>query len=139
VAYWVPEKPPRPRRPFEYGYRILWQKDRETRPPVGWVRETRRGRGFAKSDDGSLELHVDFEGPTLTRLPASATVEAMVWVDDNAEVLERHLRRNEMTGGWRSVVRLRRLDRAKPAELRTHLTNGVDLLTETWSYILPPE
>ena len=139
VAYWVPEKPPRPRRPFEYGYRILWQKDRETRPPVGWVRETRRGRGFAKSDDGSLELHVDFEGPTLTRLPASATVEAVVWVDDNAEVLERHLRRNEMTGGWRSVVRLRRLDRAKPAELRTHLTNGVDLLTETWSYILPPE
>ena len=139
VAYWVPEKPPRPRRPFEYGYRILWQKDRETRPPVGWVRETRRGRGFAKSDDGSLELHVDFEGPTLTRLPASATVEAVVWVDDNAEVLERHLRRNEMTGGWRSVVRFRRLDRAKPAELRTHLTNGVDLLTETWSYILPPE
>jgi len=139
VAYWVPEKPPRPRRPFEYGYRILWQKDRETRPPVGWVRETRRGRGFAKSDDGSLELHVDFEGPTLTRLPASAAVEAAVWVDDNAEVLERHLHRNEMTGGWRSVVRFRRLDRAKPAELRTHLTNGVDLLTETWSYILPPE
>jgi glucans biosynthesis protein len=139
VAYWVPERLPRPRRPFEYGYRILWQKDRETRPPVGWVRETRRGRGYVKTDDGSLELHVDFEGPSLARLPASAPMEAAVWIDNNGELLERHLRRNEVTGGWRSVVRFRRLDRAKPTELRTHLTNGVDLLSETWSYILPPE
>ena len=65
VAYWVPDGQPKPGEPLAYGYRVLWQKDREMRPPTGWVRETRRGRGYSKADDGSIELHVDFEGAML--------------------------------------------------------------------------
>jgi glucans biosynthesis protein len=118
---------------------VLWQRDREIRPPVGWVRETRRGRGYVKSADASIELHVDFEGPTLSRMPATAAVDVALSVDSNGEVLERHTRRNEVTGGWRFVVRFRRIDGGKPVELRAHLSNGKEVLSETWSYILPPD
>ena len=139
VAYWVPDKPPKPGQPFGYSYRVLWQKDREARPSIGWVSDTRRGRGFAKDDDGSIELHVDFEGPTLSRMPWNAVVDTTSSVDANGEVLERRTERNGITGGWRFVVRFRRLDRAKPVELRAHLHRGSEVLSETWSYILPPD
>jgi glucans biosynthesis protein len=140
VAYWVPDWLPRPGEALPYAYRVLWQKDRETRPPLSWVRETRRGRGFVKSSpDGSVELHVDFEGPALTRLPATAPVDVTVWVDANGQLVERHIRRNEATGGRRVVVRVRRVDAAKPVELRAHLNSGKEVLSETWSYILPPD
>jgi glucans biosynthesis protein len=139
VTYWVPDRAPRPREPFAFAYRLLWQKERETRPPLAWVRETRRGRGYVKTDDGSVELHVDFEGPALSRLPAAATVGAAAWIGANGEMLERDTRHNEATGGRRFVVRFRRLDRDKPVELRAHLTHGNEVVSETWSYILPPE
>jgi len=139
VAYWVPDWQPRPKEVLPYAYRVLWQKDREIRPPIGWVRETRRGRGYVKAADGSIELHVDFEGPTLSRMPAAATADVALWIDPNGEVLERRTMRNEITGGWRLAVRFRRIDGGKPVELRAHLNNGKEVLTETWSYILPPE
>ena len=139
VAYWVPGWQPKPKEVLPYSYRVLWQKDREVRPPLGWVRETRRGRGYVKAADGSIEFHVDFEGPTLSRMPPDATVDVALWFAANGEVLERGALRNEATGGWRLAVRLRRLDNNKPVELWAHLNNGHEILTETWSYILPPE
>ena len=140
VAYWVPDWQPRPKEVLPYSYRVLWQKERDVRPPIGWVSETRRGRGYVKSPDGSIELHVDFEGPTLSRMPPAAAADVTLWVDANGEVLERRTMRNEATGGWRFVVRFRRIDGAKPVELRAHLSNSNrEVLSETWSYILPPE
>jgi periplasmic glucans biosynthesis protein len=139
VAYWVPDRQSKPREAFAYGYRVLWQKERESRPPMGWVRETRRGRGWVKADDGSIELHVDFEGPTLARIPANGDVNLALWIDGNGEAVERHTRRNEVTGGWRSVVRFRRVDRAKPVELRANLMHDHKVVSETWSYILPAD
>jgi glucans biosynthesis protein len=115
------------------------QKERDVRPPIGWVRETRRGRGYVKAADGSVELHVDFEGPTLKRMPPGATVDVVPSVDSNGEVRERHALRSDATGGWRLTVRVRRVDGNKPVELWAHLNNGNEVLTETWSYILPPE
>ena len=139
VAYWVPDRQPRPNEMLPYGYRVLWQKDQESRPPVGWVRETRRGRGGVRSRDGTVMLHVDFDGPTLTRMPAHATPDAVLSVDANGEVLEQYLIRNEATGGWRFVVRVRRVDAGQPVELRAHLKRGNAAVSETWSYILPPD
>jgi periplasmic glucans biosynthesis protein len=139
VAYWVPDFQPRPKEALVYGYRVLWQKDVTVRPPSAWVRETRRGRGYVKSADGSVELHIDFEGPSLKRLPVAANVDIALWIDANGEQLERHTRRNEVTGGWRAVVRVRRIDAGKPVELRAHLQQGNEVLSETWSYVLPPD
>jgi glucans biosynthesis protein len=139
VAYWVPDFQPKPKEALVHSYRVLWQKDKESLPPTSWVRETRRGRGWVKAPDGTVQLHVDFEGPALRRLPPNATVDVALWVDPNGEVLERQARRNEVTGGWRFAVRLRRVDANKPVELRAHLNSGSEVLSEIWSYILTPD
>jgi len=92
-----------------------------------------------KAADGSVELHVDFEGPTLNRMPPGSTVDVVLSVDGNGEVRAQRALRNEATGGWRLTVRVRRVDGNKPVELWAHLNRGKEVLTETWSYILPPE
>jgi periplasmic glucans biosynthesis protein len=140
VAYWVPDFQPQPKQPLVYSYRVLWQKERESLPPHAWVSATRRGRGWVKSPDGSVQLHVDFEGPVLKRLPPTEKIDAALWVDSNGEILERQTMHNEVTGGWRVAVRVRRIDAGKPVELRAHLVNAKnEALSETWSYILPLE
>ena len=45
VAYWVPDAPPTPGTPLVLDYKMLWQMDRDRRPPLAWVEQTRRGRG----------------------------------------------------------------------------------------------
>jgi glucans biosynthesis protein len=139
VAYWVPDSPPAPKAPLDLEYRLLWQREATTRPPSSWVMQTRRGRGYYRNDDGSLGLVVDFEGPALRRLAADAEVEGIVTVDSNAEVREVVTHRNDATGGWRLVLRFARVDPVKPAELRAYLRTRTSTLSETWSYILPPD
>ncbi|HEX7054987.1 MAG TPA: glucan biosynthesis protein G [Burkholderiales bacterium] len=138
VAYWVPDRPPAPGQPYDMQYRVLWQKDAETRPPGSWVAQTRRGRGYMRKPDNSVQLVVDWEGPVFDRLDAGAKVEAVISADANGEILERNAWRNDVTGGWRMTVRLRRRDDAKPVELRAYLRAGEDAISETWSYVLPP-
>jgi len=139
VAYWVPDAPPAPKAPFDLEYRLLWQRETTTRPPSSWVVQTRRGRGFFRNDDGSSGFVIDFDGPSLRKLPADAEVEGIVSVDSNAEVKEVVTHRNDATGGWRLVLRFTRGDPAKPAELRAYLRTRTSTLSETWSYILPPD
>ena len=45
--------------------------------------------------------------------------------------------RNDVTGGWRMVVELRRQDKEKPTEVRALLRNDKEVLSETWNYIIP--
>ena len=139
VAYWVPDAPPPPKTPLDLEYRLLWQKDPAMRPPSSWVTQTRRGRGYTRNDDGSLGLVIDFDGPALRKLPADAEVEGIVTVDSNAEVREVITHRNDATGGWRLALRFARIDAAKPLELRAYLRTRTSTLSETWSYVLPPD
>jgi glucans biosynthesis protein len=140
VSYWVPDTSPQPKQPFDYDYRLLWQKDAAMRPTTSWVTQTRRGRGYVRNDDGSIGLSIDFDGPALKKLPTDADVQAVVTVESNAEVRETIAHRNEVTGGWRLALRVARADASKPVELRAYLRsrNG-GALSETWSYILPPD
>ena len=138
VAYWVPDTPPGPHQPYDFAYRLLWQKDAETRPPQAWVTQTRRGRGYARKPDDSVSFVIDWEGPVFKQLPKDATVEARVSSDGNGRILEVNAWPNEVTGGWRTTVRLRRVDEAKPVELRAFLRTASGAISETWSYILPP-
>jgi glucans biosynthesis protein len=139
VAYWVPDAPPPPKAPLDFEYRLLWQKDPAMRPPSAWVTQTRRGRGYARNEDGSLGLVIDFDGPALRKLAADAEVEGIVTADSNAEVREVVTHRNDATGGWRIALRVARTDNAKPLELRAYLRTRTSTLSETWSYVLPPE
>jgi glucans biosynthesis protein len=117
---------------------MLWQKDADVRPPLSWVTQTRRGRGYVRSPDNSLAFVIDFVGPALKKLPPEGKVEGIVSVHANAELVQQSAYRNQVTGGWRLVLRVRRLDDSKPVELRAFLRNGTNIVSETWSYIIPP-
>jgi glucans biosynthesis protein len=138
VAYWVPATLPA-KQPYNFEYRLHWQRNTETRPPHAWVMQTRRGRATTvRKPDNSIGFTVDFVGPALEYLPADAKLDGIVSVDGNAEIVERRAFRNEATDGWRVMFRIRRLDEKKPVELRAYLTNGGETASEIWTYILPP-
>ena len=151
VACWVPDRVAAVRQPFDIGYRLHWQRVGQTPPGKGWVVQTRRGRGYVKQPDGDLNFVVDFDGPALRALRADARLEAVVEVGANALLKERNLFRNAVSGAWRMTVRVKRSDASKPIEMRAfaRLANGpangsanppaTPPITETWSYIVPPE
>ncbi len=139
VAYWVPDTPPQPKQPLDIEYRLLWQKDADARPPLAWVEQTRKGHGYEKAPENSIGLVIDFDGPVFKKLPADARLEGIVSGDANVEILRRHTYRNDLTGGWRMTLAVRRIDNGKPAELRAFLRNGTETVSETWSYIIPAE
>lgn len=139
VAYWIPDTPPKPREPYNFDYRISWQKEADTRPPSSWVVQSRRGKSFSKHPDGSIGLILDFDGPALRKVSSEAKLEAVVSVDANAQLVENTLYPNVVTGTWRQSIRVKRLDKDKPIELRSYLRSGNNAISETWSYILPPE
>ncbi|MFC4252379.1 glucan biosynthesis protein G [Sinimarinibacterium flocculans] len=137
VAFWVPERAPRTGDALSFEYALKWQMQAQTQPPLARVVQTRRGHGTA-ADDSSLHFHIDFEGPPLQTLAADTKPVAGVWVGDGGELLERSLRRNDVTGGWRLSLRVRRDDDARPLEMRAILRDGERTLSETWAYALPP-
>jgi len=139
VAYWVPQELPAPGQPLEFTYRLHWQGMQEVqRPPGAWVTQTRAGRGFAELAEDEQQYIVDFTGPTLAALPADATVKAVVSAPANGQIMESNVYRMEANDAWRMTVRVKQLDRTQPTELRGFLQSGNDVLSETWSNILPP-
>lgn len=141
VAYWVPAHMPPPGRPLEFAYRLAWQGERQARPPSGWTVQSRRGQGYRapKPPPSELQFIVDFDGPALRALPASAAVEAVAEVGAGARLVEAHAYRNPVNGRWRMTLRVDRPSPARPLELRAFLRHGADALTETWTSLLPPE
>ena len=137
VAFFSPDVSPLPQQPYDVEYRMLWQKDNDTRPPLAYVAQTRRGHGYLRKPDESISLIIDFEGQALRKLPADTPVQGVVSTDSNIEVIEANAYRNDVTGGWRLALRFKRQDDKKPGELRAFLRNGGTTLSETWSYILP--
>lgn len=137
VAYWVPDKAAAAGTPLDFSYRLHWQGTQMQRPPGGWVTQTRIGRGFAALADDEQQYIVDFNGPSLTALPADAQVKAVVSAPANGQIIESNAYRVEATGAWRMTVRVKQVNTAQPTELRGYLQSGTDILTETWSNILP--
>jgi glucans biosynthesis protein len=142
VAYWMPDAMPKPGQPLNVEYRMYWQKDAEKRPPLAWVTQTRVGHGYRAKSDDTIGMSIDFDAGALKKLPANARIEGTVESDANGKVVSVVTRRNEVTGGWRMELKLRRNEDNKPVELRGFLRNAAQgagaTLSETWSYILPP-
>ncbi len=137
VAYWVPSTSPTADRPLDLAYRLHWQGTEMQRPPGAWVVQTRAGRSFAELGNDELQFVVDFTGPSLAAVPANAPVHAVVTAPSNGEIVESNAYRVEATGNWRMIVRVKQLRPTEPTELRGFLQNGKDVLTETWSNIVP--
>jgi glucans biosynthesis protein len=138
VAYWVPERLPVPGEPLDFAYRLHWQGARVVQqPPGAWVTQSRVGRGYRELADDQHQFMVDFTGPSLAALPAGAEVKAVVSAPVNGEILETNAYLVEATGAWRMMILVKQLDAAQPVELRGYLQNGTDVLTETWSNLVP--
>lgn len=138
VAYWVPDNLPAPGEPLDFSYRLHWQGERILQqPPGAWVVQSRVGRGYRELAEDEHQFMVDFVGPALAALPAGAPVEAVVSAPANGEILETNAYRVEATGAWRMAVLVKQLDPAHAVELRGYLQNGADVLTETWSNLVP--
>jgi glucans biosynthesis protein len=95
------------------------------------------GRGYRELAPDEQQFLVDFVGPSLAALPPGADVKAVVTAPSNGEIVETNAYFVEATGAWRMMVRVRQLDASRPTELRGFLKHGDDVLTETWSNLLP--
>lgn len=137
VAFWVPDSLPKGKDPLVYEYRLSWYKDGR-RPPTSWATQTRWGHAYRSKADGNVGLIVDFEGPALKSLDAGSPVEAATSADSNGKIASSRTYYNEATGGWRMELQVQRIDAAKPVEIRASLRKDNTMLSETWSYILPP-
>jgi glucans biosynthesis protein len=137
VAYWVPDRVPPPGEPLDFSYRMHWQLHSLKTPPGGYVVQTRVGRGYRALAEDEQQFLVDFAGASLAALPADAPVKAVVSAPANGEIEESNAYRVEATGQWRMMVRVKQLDPTKPTELRGYLQSGADVLTETWSNLVP--
>ncbi len=139
VAYWVPAQLPATGQPFDFSYRLHWQGQQMQRPPGGWAVQTRIGHGFAELGSGEQQYIVDFMGPSLDSLPADTAMKAMVSAPSNGQIMESNAYRVAATGAWRMTIRVKQLRSTEPTELRGYLQSGSDILTETWSNILPAQ
>jgi glucans biosynthesis protein len=137
VVYWVPDQLPALGQPLDLAYRLHWQGTQQMHPPGAWVTQTRIGRGFADLPEDEQQFVVDFTGPSLAALPADAKVKAVVTAPSNGQIIESNAYRVEATGAWRMTVRVKQLNPMEPTELRGFLQSDTNVLTETWSNILP--
>lgn len=138
VTYWVPRTPAQPGKPLDLAWRLHLQGAADQRPPNGWTVQSRRGGGYAKRADKDERYVVDFAGPAFAALQPNAPVEAVVSAVSNAQIVEYTVFHNEVSGGWRLAMRVKRTESAKPVELRAYLKLRNDTLTETWSNVIPP-
>jgi glucans biosynthesis protein len=138
VAYWVPARLPAPGEPLDLAYRMRWQGNAQQHPPGAWVTQSRSGRSFASLGKGEEQMIVDFAGPALATLPADAAVKAIVTAVANVDVVSTNVYRNEANGTWRLALRFRQRNADEPVELRAFLQHGNDILSETWTHVIPP-
>ncbi|HTJ96047.1 MAG TPA: glucan biosynthesis protein, partial [Rhodocyclaceae bacterium] len=138
VAFWVPKNPPAIGKSYDLEYRLSWGKDLAKPGNLATVTQTRWGHGYREKPDNTLALIVDFEGASLKPFDASNRPEAVVTSDDNAKIISTNIYPNEATGGWRLELQLYRNTDNKPVELRGLLRKGNTPLSETWSYVIPP-
>tara|TARA_R110001599_G_scaffold64023_5_gene179773 strand:- start:85126 stop:86658 length:1533 start_codon:yes stop_codon:yes gene_type:complete len=138
VAYWIPEELPKLGKAINMTYTMSWGDASAHRPPLAWVTQTRRGHGYKYKPDDSIALMVDFAGQNFKKLPKDAEVGMRLSTDGNAEILGLKVVANKANNGYRAVIHLRRTDDTKPVEMRGFLQTNNTTLSETWSYIVPP-
>ncbi|GAA6141482.1 glucan biosynthesis protein G [Hydrogenophaga sp. 5NK40-0174] len=143
VAYWVPAQLPAPGEPLRLQYDLLWQSDADQRPPSAWTVQSRIGFGYTRLSEAEQreQIHyvIDFAGPALSKLERDAKVSLVATADANGEVLEAIAYPHSQPGMWRASLRVRRLDAARPIELRAFLQHENDTVSETWTQLQLPE
>jgi glucans biosynthesis protein len=146
AAFWVPDTLPEPGQPMQVDYRIHWTTDEPAIMTGGlsYVWQTIRTTGeiyrsnLIRAHDGTLAFLIDFTGPSLSDLPRDVPIAAQVSANDNVDIVGTELRPNPAIKGWRLVYRVKVKDTTRTSELRAALASEGRVLTETWSFQLPP-
>jgi glucans biosynthesis protein len=142
VAMWVPAQLPTAGTPLRIAYQIVWGAEDRALPPApgGRVVATRIGTGAAvpgvASPPGKTYV-LDFAGDALNALPSTADVKAIVTAGSAGQIVEQHVEKNPVSGGWRVSFRLQFTEQSG-VELRCYLKYRSDVLTETWTYLAQP-
>lgn len=125
VAYWRPAGKIPANQEFSAAYRLHWQDSRLTPTELGWVCDSREGRG---ADDGRRRFAIDFVGP----MPPTADLRTALTASAG-KVHAPMIVPNPATGGHRVTFELEP-GNAPLVELRVQLTDGTKPVTETWLY-----
>lgn len=147
VAFWTPDQLPPKGQPIRADYTMHWTMDERAifAKDLAWVKQTMRTAGeitqanLIRHLDGSLGFVIDFEGPVLANLPPNTQVRPSFSVSDNAEVIENVIQPNPVTKGYRVTLRIKVKDPKKVVEMREALVSNGKVLSETWSYQIPPD
>jgi len=134
VVLWMPDQPPEPLKPSRFSYSISWQGNGMTRPAIGYVVDTRIGRGNMSQSAQTFEI--DFAGGNLSALSPDA-VSAAISVGDGAKLLEHHIVKNKFIRGLRLEFQIQ--PSGSPVSLSAYLHQSGKAITETWSYLFHPE
>jgi glucans biosynthesis protein len=137
VAYWVPKQQPKLGEPAAFSYTMYWYGDDPSHPPGGRVVATRRDWGTVEN---AHRFVLDFDGDGLRALGPDQTPRGVVTIVGGAQtgkILDQHVVKNPITGGWRLSFQMRPI-KWVPIELRAFLERDGHALTETWSYALLP-
>lgn len=137
VAYWVPDQWLAEGQPLMFEYGLHWGSEDPAGTDSGRITATRvatgNREGTSRVNDATRFL-IDFEGEELAALGAEQPPEGVVSVGAGGELIDQQITKNEVTGGWRLVFRVR-LRKDQPLELRAFLKQGDKTLSETWSYL----
>jgi periplasmic glucans biosynthesis protein len=137
VAYWVPQKSPKPGEQGVFAYTMYWYTEDPTRPPGGRVVAIRRDNGTVKD---AQRIVLDFAGGKLGSIPADAVLRGVVSMaggDEAGEIVDQYVTPNPFIRGWRLSFQVHPKKR-EPIELRAFLDQNGQALTETWSYAILP-
>jgi glucans biosynthesis protein len=135
VAFWNPKDKPAPMQPVTYSYQLLWTKD----PGVSQDRvvSTRVGPDGAATD--KRQVQIDFAGPGLDAIPATAPPKAETSCSGNASIYETQVLWNAYAHTWRVVLKFEpQPGNTGPVDLRCALKNGGQSASETWVYLWSP-
>lgn len=133
VAYWTPEQPAKAGNELNFDYKLVFGVEAADKVPGARALTTRVGAGGSDSREaGVRKFMIDFVGATLTPLPPTAPVDAMVWISagELRNIVAHH---NPITKGWRVFFEMLPHD-AETVEMRCYLRSGKDVLSETWNY-----
>lgn len=141
VAYWVPDKKPRPGEPFAYAYKMVWSLEQPGDDNLARVQSTRIGN---LPDGGWGQLFwIDFAGAGLGQRKADSLA-AKIEVDAGAKIRHQTLIRHPGIDGWRVALQIEgdqvvpEGGKPKPVELRVRLRDGYEPISETWVYTWQP-
>ncbi len=161
TVFWVPdaslltksggEEGDSPRDSLRFDYRLYWMTPGVTPHGLGRAVATRIFR--SPKNNGRVVFIIDFEGEALKSLPADTGLSSIVETPVEFPALDKHLRKNPVTGGWRLQFSLQlpqqdgvvqSLFAARDGQPRLRVKavlkrgeNLPDPLTEAWVFDVP--